>query len=272
MLIDWFTVLAQALNFLILVWLMKRFLYKPILRAIDEREKRIAAALADAAAKKAEAQKERDEFQDKNKAFDQQRAALVRQATDEANEERRRLLKEARETADAFTAKRQEALTTDAHHLNEAIRRRTQQEVLAIARKALTDLAAIDLEDRLCEVFARRLRAMDGRSKEALAQAINATSDAALVRSAFDLSADQRNAIQQALNETFSTEVPLRFETAPDLISGIQFTTHGQQIAWSIADYLASLGRGLDELLKHKAAAPAAIRDRDEPKPDTTSQ
>jgi len=48
MLIDWFTVGAQALNFLILVWLMKHFLYKPILHAIDEREKRVAAELADA--------------------------------------------------------------------------------------------------------------------------------------------------------------------------------------------------------------------------------
>jgi F-type H+-transporting ATPase subunit b len=52
MLIDWFTVGAQALNFLILVWLLKRFLYKPILHAIDEREKRIAAELADADAKR----------------------------------------------------------------------------------------------------------------------------------------------------------------------------------------------------------------------------
>ena len=43
MLIDWFTVSAQAVNFLILVWLMKRYLYQPILVAIDAREKRIAA-------------------------------------------------------------------------------------------------------------------------------------------------------------------------------------------------------------------------------------
>jgi hypothetical protein len=48
MLIDWFTVGAQIVNFLILVWLLKRFLYKPILDAIDAREKRIAAELADA--------------------------------------------------------------------------------------------------------------------------------------------------------------------------------------------------------------------------------
>ena len=46
MLIDWFTVAAQAVNFLILVWLLKRFLYKPVLAAIDEREKRIATQLA----------------------------------------------------------------------------------------------------------------------------------------------------------------------------------------------------------------------------------
>ena len=79
MLIDWFTVGAQALNFLILVWLMKHFLYKPIIHAIDEREKRIAKELADADAKKAEAQKEHDEFQHKNEEFDQQRAGNLEQ-------------------------------------------------------------------------------------------------------------------------------------------------------------------------------------------------
>ncbi len=57
MLIDWFTVGAQVVNFAILVWLLKRFLYKPIIDAIDAREKRIALALADADAKTAEAQK-----------------------------------------------------------------------------------------------------------------------------------------------------------------------------------------------------------------------
>jgi F-type H+-transporting ATPase subunit b len=57
MLIDWFTVGAQAINFIILVWLLKRFLYKPILDAVDAREKRVATELADADAKKAEAKR-----------------------------------------------------------------------------------------------------------------------------------------------------------------------------------------------------------------------
>src|ERR1700727_2967715 len=120
MLIDWFTAGAQALNFLILVWLLRRFLYKPILNAIDAREKRIDAELADAAAKKAEAKKECDDVQHKNDEFDQQRAALLSKATDEAKAERERLLDEARKAADALSAKRQETLKNDAHNLDEA--------------------------------------------------------------------------------------------------------------------------------------------------------
>src|ERR1700723_3816370 len=108
--IDWFTVIAQAINFLILVWLLKRFLYKPILHAIDEREKGIAMQLAQAEIKKSEAQQERDDFQHKNEAFDQERAVLLKHATDEAKGERHRLLDEARKDADSLRTKRQDAL------------------------------------------------------------------------------------------------------------------------------------------------------------------
>src|SRR5471032_3007808 len=129
MLIDWFTIISQVVNFLILVWLLKRFLYRPILNAIDAREKRIAKELADANAKKAEAQKERDEFQHKNEEIDQQRAALLSKATDEAKAERQRLLDEARTAADALAAKRQEALKSEQKSLSEALSRRVRDEV-----------------------------------------------------------------------------------------------------------------------------------------------
>ena len=252
MLIDWFTVGAQALNFLILVWLMKRFLYKPILNAIDAREQKIATELADADAKKTEAQKERDEFQRKNTEFDQQRAALLTKATDDANAERARLLDEARKAADALSVKRQESLIEDAHSLNQAISRRTQQEVFAITRKTLADLATVSLEERLGEVFTRRLHEMNGDAKLKLGDALKTASDPALVRSAFELPAEQRAAIQNALNETFAAQVRVRFETAPDLVSGIELAANGQKVAWSIADYLTSLEKGVGELMKEK--------------------
>jgi F-type H+-transporting ATPase subunit b len=273
MLIDWFTVGAQVLNFLILVWLIKRFLYKPILYAIDEREKRIAAELANADMKKAEAQKESDEFKHKNEEFDQQRAALLSKATDEAHAERQRLFDEARKAAAALSSKREEMLRSDAHNLNQAISRRAQQEVFAIAQKALADLATTSLEERLVAVFTRRLREMDGQAKAGLAEALKTATGPALVRSAFDLPADQRAAIQNALNEIFSADIHVRFETAPELISGIELTTNGQKVAWSIADYLASLKKGVGELLKEKDKPEAnAEPEPEEPKTETKSQ
>jgi F-type H+-transporting ATPase subunit b len=252
MLIDWFTVGAQALNFIILVWLMRRFLYQPILTAIATREKKIAAELADADAKRVEAKKERDEFQRKNEEFDQQRAGLLQQATDEAKTERQRLFDEARQAADTFSAKRTAALTNEARNLSQAVARRTQEEVFSIARKTLADLATTSLEERIGEVFTRRLRGMDGTAKETLGAALKTASEPAVVRSAFELPGEERAKIQHAINETFSADIALRFERTAELVSGIELTANGQKVAWSIADYLTSLEKGVSELLQKK--------------------
>lgn len=264
MLIDWFTIIAQVFNFLILVWLMKRFLYKPILNAIDAREKRIADELASADKKKAEAQKESDEFKHKNEEFDKQRAALLSKATQDAQTERQKLMDEARKAADVLSAKRQESLRNDAKNLNQAISLRTQQEVFAIARKTLRDLSTTTLEECMTGVFIRRLQGMDSQTKNGLLNVLKTSSQSGTVRSAFDLAEGQRAAIQNALNVSFSADIHLKFETTPDLIGGIEFTSNGQRLAWSIADYLKSLEKGVDELLKEKEKSEA----KTEPKPD----
>ncbi len=257
MLIDWFTVGAQALNFLILVWLLKRFLYKPILNAIDAREKGIAAQLADATTKKTEAQKEHDEFQSKNKVFDEQRTALLGKATDEAKAEREHLIDEARKEADALRAVQATLLQNDQNRLSTQIIHLTKEEVFGIARKTLADLATVSLEERMGEVFTRRLREMDGQSKASLGSALKTGSEPAVVRSTFALPDNQKAAIQNALNETFSAQIRVRFETAPDAVCGIELTTNGQKLAWSIADYLTSLDQKVGTLLAEKAVAAA---------------
>lgn len=250
MLIDWFTVGAQVVNFLILVWLLKRFLYKPILNALDAREQRIAEELADASTKQSEAERERDEFHTKNEEFDRQRDALLRRARDEASAERERLLDEARRDSDALRAKRRESLRREQQSLADELARKAQEEVLAIAQKTLRDLAGTSVEERMSEVFTRRLRELDGEAKEGLAEALTTRSNPVLVRSAFELAPQQRAAIHDALRDTFSADIRVRFETAPDVISGVELTANGRRVAWSIADYLVSLEESVGELLK----------------------
>ncbi len=257
MLIDWFTVGAQALNFIILVFRLPRFLYKPILNAIDAREKRIAAELADAASKEAEAERQRDEFQRKNEDLDHRRTALLKKATEEASAERTRLLEEADRAAGALRAKRGEKLRSDANALSLAIRRRTQDEVFAIARRALADLSAVSLEERMADVLICRVRDLDEATKAKLADATRKSQDPVVVRSAFDLPEQERAKIREALSRAFGSGVRIQFATAPELIGGIECATHGHKVSWSIADYLGSLEEGVAELLEQKAPAEA---------------
>jgi F-type H+-transporting ATPase subunit b len=256
MLIDWFTVGAQVLNFLILVWLLKHFLYKPILDAIDAREQLIAAELGRAAAQQTAADKERDEFRDKSKTLDEQRDALMTRAGDDAKTEHDRLLAEAHGEADALRAQQETAIRNDQSRLAREIARMANGEVFAIARKALADLAAANLEERMGEVFVRRLREMDAKARGALAAALGKSSEPAVLRSTFDMPDKDRAVIQKALNETFSADIRVRFETVPDGICGVELTANGQKLAWSIGEYLAELEQHVGSLLD-SALAPA---------------
>jgi F-type H+-transporting ATPase subunit b len=125
-----------------------------------------------------------------------------------------------------------------------------QDQVFAIARKTLSDLATVSLEERVGEVFTRRLRQMDAKGKEELGAALKASPEASLVRSAFELPADQKAAIQNALNETFSSVIRLRYETDPNAISGIEITANGQKLAWSISAYLDAFGQSLEKMFE----------------------
>jgi F-type H+-transporting ATPase subunit b len=256
MLFDWFTVGAQTLNFLVLVWLMKRFLYKPVLDAIDARENRIALALADAAAKNTQAHKERDEFQKKNEVFDQARDAQLSQLKDEIDTERQRLLEEARQAANALRVKGQEALTSELQTLHQDIARRSREEVFAIAQKVLADLAGATLEECMVTVFTQRLTQLDNTAKAGLAKALETASGTVQVRSAFALSAAQQEAIQSALSQAFSRDIPIQFDTTPDLISGIELSANGWKVAWNIADFLAGLEQRVDERIKAPSKSP----------------
>jgi F-type H+-transporting ATPase subunit b len=249
MLIDWFTVGAQTLNFLILVWLLKRFLYQPILDAIDAREKRIAQELADAAKKQKEAKQERDDFNQKNTDFDQQRNALLQQATEAADSERQRLLDEARAAADEVTKKRKLALQREQKNFNEELNRLTRAQVFSITRKTLTDLSDENLESAIARVFIKRLRDLQGEAKSTFADAIRKANNTALIRSTFELPEVERADLQQAINETFSADIGLKFETAENTIGGLELSAEGQLIGWSIESYLNALEENMTQML-----------------------
>lgn len=263
--IDWFTVLAQAINFLVLIWLLKRFLYRPVLAAIDAREQAVAAALAEADAARAQARSERDDFHALSAELEQQRAALMQQAAGQAEAEGRRLLEQARRQADAARAAQQAALLADARHNADALALRARREVFAIARKVLADLAGAGLEEGAVAAFLRQLADLPAAQRDTLAAALRDATTPARLRSAFALPPPQRDAIAAALRQLSGVDVALQYETAPQLLAGIELTAGGQRLDWNIDSYLASWQDSL--LAAPVAAQPAGGAQQDDAQP-----
>ncbi len=251
--INWFTVIAQILNFLLLVWLLKRFLYKPILKAIEEREGKIASQIKDAEAKEKSAKKEQAEFSKKNETFDKQKKELMEKAVAETNEEREKLLETARNDAAELRSKLEKALNEMQENLNRDLAQKTQHEVFEIARKTLADLASVSLEEQSANIFIKRINELKKEEKKQFIDAFKSGSSPVLVQSAFDLPEKQQTDIKNAVNEILGSDTHFQFKTAPQIVSGIELSSNGYKLAWSISEYLKSLQKSISETMKEES-------------------
>lgn len=263
MLIDWFTVSAQAINFLILVWLLKRFLYRPVLAAIDAREKRIAQQLESAAKQQAEARAERDDFQRRSNALDQEREKILHAASEAATLERNHLLDGAREEARALRDRLTAVLATERGELRRRLQSQTHAEVFALSRRVLQDLAGTEIQQRMVEVFLTQLRGFSETQRQQVVHPFDSVPRAsrgvtAFVHSAFELSPGQQAAIRSATADTLDAPTTVEFEVSPELICGIELSVNGVKLAWSIPDYLASVSQSLLALIDPQRVATGA--------------
>lgn len=240
MLIDWFTVIAQIVNFIILVYLLKRFLYQPILQAIEERERRIAAQLEDAAQQKKEATQEREQYEHLKQDLNQRKASLLEEARTGAATERQQLLDKAKTEYTSLRKTLHESLTAEKTNLDGELKRRTQREVFAIARQVLTDLSDTTLEEQIVTVFLQKLDQLGAEEVESLRSGLDSP-EPLLVRSAFDLSPEQQSAIAVAIQKIMGKEGQVAFRTSPEEVGGIELSAGGYKIGWTIAEYLDGL-------------------------------
>lgn len=252
MLIDGFTLVAQIVNFLILVWLLKRFLYKPILNAIDQREKHIALQMEEADNRKAEAAKELAAYQQMNEEFKNQRQKLLNKAVSEVDAERIRLLDELHLEVEMLRLDYLETLRREQQTFSSEITQLTQKQVFDIARKTLRDLASVSLEEQIAKAFLNKLEIITDEERKQMVAGFMSTRNPVIIRSSFNLSHDLQSQIKLKIKEVYHVEPTIIFETTPRLVSGITLIFGGLKIMWSIDEYLNELKNNLTELIKEK--------------------
>jgi len=259
MLIDWFTLAAQAVNFLILVGLLRWLLYPRIIDAMDRREEEISSRLDDARRQREETENYAREYERKQQDLERERESVRKEAQEEAAQRRDELLAEAREEADEARRKWSENLRRQKESFLAELRDRAGRESLALTRQTLEDMAGATLESQMTTVFTRRLRELDPEKRREIADALRSTDGNPVVRSAFELPRECAAGIKDALAELLphdsgkeNPDLKLEWETEPELVCGIELEARGSKIGWSIDDHLDRLKEDFDRLLEEE--------------------
>jgi F-type H+-transporting ATPase subunit b len=243
MAIDWITVSAQIINFLILVWLLKRFLYQPVMRAVARREQRITEQLNEAVTREQKADEQAQQFQAKIDKFEQQREGLIAKAKQEIEQNKRRMLDEAREEVSRTREQWQQQVDLEKEAFLNQFRHHSTDVIQMLARKALADLADANLETQIIQSFIDRLKTLDQESLKLLAD----LSEPARIVTTFKLNAAARTHITHAIQEYFPQTIDVEFSESSGLLCGIECTIGGQRLGWHLADYLTQLNHQVEE-------------------------
>ncbi len=256
MLIDWFTVTAQIVNFLILVALLKYFLYDRIIQAMEKREENIRNRLEGADQKEAEAEKEAESYRRKQADIENERREILDKARQEADNKRRELAGKARAEVEELQKKWKTGIRKEKEAFVRDIRRMAAREVFTIARDALSDLADVDIEAQVSTVFLRRIQEMKKKDLKEIAESAQDGDRQVLVRSGHAVSTQMRQKITRTIHQRFAEGLDVEYETAPELLLGIEVKTKSRKIVWSLEDYLTDLEEAAVNILEAAANEP----------------
>jgi F-type H+-transporting ATPase subunit b len=253
--IDWFTTLAQLINFLILVFLLRYFLYDKIVSAMNERQNEVEKCWDDAHRRLDEAGKERESARQKVRQLDDQREQLLAKVGEEVELHRQQLTAKVRGEVDELRDRWSDAIQEETESFLRDLRRRASDEVCVIARRALADLASASMERQIVEHFLQHLERLADGEREAIVASIEESNHVLVVQTTFELPDDLRHAISTTLRTKFFADLDIQFEQSDDLLCGIALQTDAHKLAWNLRDYLLSLEQALRKTLDEESVS-----------------
>jgi F-type H+-transporting ATPase subunit b len=242
---DWTTFLLEILNFLVLVWILKRFLYKPVLDVLDTRAAGVRAQVqqAEQARKEADALKQQYEARcdEWSHEREEKRAALVQ----ELAKERTTRLNELQQTiSDERTriAAREQALSASRE---QALLRQTEEKATANVATMLTRLADAALTVRIVGMLVEDLAALGQEKCAELKRAAERVgkNESMEIAAAHTLDDATSRKVTQAILQVTGREIPCRITLMPELIAGLRITLGECVLHANLADELAYFRR-----------------------------
>ncbi|MFO7545900.1 MAG: F0F1 ATP synthase subunit delta [Trueperaceae bacterium] len=248
---DWFTLIAQLVNFALLIVLLRVFLYGPIQRVMAERSERIAATQRAAEAALQEAKEEVEAAERERHELARSRRERMDELEEDLEAERARRLEAIEREENDAREDASRALDRERDELLEALLRRTSELVADELRRTLLEIAGADLDARSAEMLRRHTEAFDPDTMDTLRS--GAREGPVVVTTAVDANDETKAEIGRLLRELTGDDVEPRFETDPALLFGVTIRLGAFRLAWNAAERTAELERKLAERLDQRA-------------------
>lgn len=222
--LNWSTFLLEILNFLVLMWILKRFLYAPVLETIAKRRAGIDQELRAAQAMKAEAEALQAQYESRLDEWNAERDAARESLRRDVAEERKRLLACVEQELER---EREKARVLEDKRRSDALRKYQEQALeqgSRFAARLLAELTGPELEARLFELALRQLDALPEERLNAIRQACEESPEEAEAATAYLLEPARRKRLADKLGEVSGIPVACRFSEDPTLLAGLRVT------------------------------------------------
>lgn len=247
--IDWMTLVLEIINFLVLVWILKRFLYKPVMEAIAARQMRVEGKLAEARVIEDGARELESQYQRRLADWDMEKAKARAVLDTELLQERNRQMQALDK---ALLEERERVAAVTAHKQQEA-QRELEVEALAHAQRfasaLLVRLADPVVESRFVSLLFEDWANLPDTQVESLRRAVLVDKAKATVTTAFPLSPEQRREIESALRSRLEADLVVAFDEDPNLLAGVRLSLGPWQLNMNFADELASFKAAANHVL-----------------------
>lgn len=250
--IDWFTLIAQVFNLLILLFLLRKFLYLPVLKAVEARQKFIEDELEKAAQSRIKAEKAEKLCLQKAQQIEREKQNVLA----EVHREAEKLAADLREQAEnQYHQSEQEwkaKLQSEQKSFNTALQVLVAEHFNKFAEKALRQMADIDLNEWIIKQFIQKIKDMSEEERNKLRE--NLQSQTILhIQSAQVLSTELKKQIEEFLRHEcgVSDKVKFSYDINDDLVSGIILQGGEYMIEWSLNGYLQEFKKIMTKEVSH---------------------
>lgn len=250
--INWFTFAAQIVNFLVLVWILKRLLYQPVVRAMQQREQTIAARLQSAHDEHTRAMDLQADYAARLHQLMKDREAAMAAATAEVQAWKQSQVHLARHEVDVIRGNWFRLLEREKNSIISEMQHNAAEHVLQISRVVLAQLAGRELEQSMVDAFLSQWSALDAEHLQSIRSALTDHDRTIVVQSGFPLQPGQQQQIAESVHAVLNehdASLSTEFVVNPDLICGIELLAGSHKVAWSARESLEVLNERFTRVL-----------------------